>query len=102
MSERVGDSPVVPDDEAVRAVVDEVARKRAERLEVDGAVLLEGRDDCGQDLTQHVWILRAEGGYAMIKGFRDFLMRGNLVELAVLALIMGLAFAALAPRSWAT
>jgi large conductance mechanosensitive channel len=30
----------------------------------------------------------------MIKEFRDFLMRGNLVELAV-ALVMGLAFAAL-------
>ena len=30
----------------------------------------------------------------MLKEFRDFLMRGNLVELAV-ALVMGLAFAAL-------
>jgi len=30
----------------------------------------------------------------MVKEFRDFLMRGNLVELAV-ALVMGLAFAAL-------
>ena len=30
----------------------------------------------------------------MLKDFRDFLMRGNLVELAV-ALVMGLAFAAL-------
>ena len=30
----------------------------------------------------------------MIKEFRDFLMRGNLVELAV-AFVMGLAFAAL-------
>jgi large conductance mechanosensitive channel len=30
----------------------------------------------------------------MIRGFRDFLMRGNLVELAV-AFVMGLAFAAL-------
>jgi large conductance mechanosensitive channel len=30
----------------------------------------------------------------MVKEFRDFLMRGNLLELAV-ALVMGLAFAAL-------
>ena len=30
----------------------------------------------------------------MVKEFRDFLMRGNVVELAV-ALVMGLAFAAL-------
>ena len=30
----------------------------------------------------------------MLKEFRDFLMRGNLVELAV-AFVMGLAFAAL-------
>src|SRR6185436_7146783 len=37
--------------------------------------------------------IRPEGG-TMIKEFRDFLMRGNLVELAV-AFVMGLAFAAL-------
>ena len=36
---------------------------------------------------------RPEGG-TVIKEFRDFLMRGNLVELAV-AFVMGLAFAAL-------
>ena len=37
--------------------------------------------------------IRPEGG-TVIKEFRDFLMRGNLVELAV-AFVMGLAFAAL-------
>src|SRR6185436_5250178 len=37
--------------------------------------------------------IRPEGG-TMIKEFRDFLMRGNLVELAV-AFVIGLAFAAL-------
>ena len=34
----------------------------------------------------------------MVKEFRDFLMRGNLLELAV-AFVMGLAFAHSSPRS---
>ena len=37
----------------------------------------------------------------MLKEFRDFLMRGNLVELAV-AFVMGLAFAALDQRRSST
>ena len=46
------------DDEPVGAVRDEVRGERAERLDVDRAVLLERRADRGQDLTQHDVILR--------------------------------------------
>src|SRR5919198_651993 len=73
-------------------MVDEVARQRAEALEVDGAVGCERRDDRSQNLAEHVPIVTAEGG-AMLKEFKDFLFRGNIVELAV-AFVMGLAFAA--------
>ncbi len=45
-------------DEAVRPVLDQVARERAESLEVDRPVRLEGRDDRGEDLSEHVRILR--------------------------------------------
>ena len=34
----------------------------------------------------------------MIKGFKDFLLRGNIVDLAV-AVVIGTAFTALGPRS---
>ena len=82
-------------DEAVRAVRDEMRRERPERPVVDRAVALERRDDRGQDLAEHVRSLRdRKAGPSMLTEFRDFLMRGNLVELAV-ALVMGLAFAAL-------
>ena len=46
------------DDEAVRAVVDEVARERAEAVEVDRAVPLERRHDRGQHLAEHAPILQ--------------------------------------------
>ena len=41
------------DDETVRAVLDEVARERAEGIEVDRAVRPERRDDRCQDLAEH-------------------------------------------------
>ena len=53
----VGERRALPrragDDEAVGAVVDEVARERAEALQVDRAVPLERRHDRGEDLTEH-------------------------------------------------
>ena len=42
------------DDEAVGAVVDEMARQRPEALQVDGAVPLERRHDRCQNLAQHL------------------------------------------------
>ena len=45
------------DDEAVGAVVDEVARERAEAVEIDRAVSLERRHDRGQHLAEHPPIL---------------------------------------------
>src|SRR5581483_3940122 len=41
------------DDETVAAVLDQVPRQLAEPLVVDGAVHLERRDDCRQDLAEH-------------------------------------------------
>jgi hypothetical protein len=41
------------DDDAVRAVVEQVAREGAERLDVDGAVGAERRHDRCQDLAEH-------------------------------------------------
>ena len=56
---------------------------------------LEPPNDRGQNLaTRYVRTSETKAGTAMIKEFRDFLLRGNLVELAV-AFVMGLAFAAL-------
>ena len=45
------------DDEPVRAVVDEVARERAEAVQIERAVPLERRHDRGQHLAEHVPIL---------------------------------------------
>ena len=41
------------DDETVGAAVGEVLRELAEAVVVDRPVVLEGRDDRGQDLAQH-------------------------------------------------
>src|SRR5262245_11832441 len=70
-------------------------RERTKCLVVDRSVRLEGRADRGQDLTEHVRESYRQGGQApMIREFRDFLMRGNLVDLAV-AFVMGVVFAGL-------
>ena len=42
------------DDDAVRAVLDEVARERLERVEVDAAVGVERRDHRRQHVAEHV------------------------------------------------
>ena len=68
--------------------------ERSEAVEVNTSITCEGRYDRRQYFAEHEPILR-DTGVEMIKEFRDFLMRGNLVELAV-AFVMGLAFAALA------
>ena len=83
------------DDEAVRAVVDQIAGELAKTVEIDRPVGLERRDDGGQYLAQHhpdctPFTRRSQG--SLLKEFRDFLLRGNLIELAV-AFVMGLAFA---------
>ena len=36
----------------------------------------------------------------MVKGFKDFVLRGNVVDLAV-AVVIGVAFGALVSTSWA-
>ena len=59
----VGERRALPgragDDEAVGAVVDEVARERAEAVQVERAVPLERRHDRGQHFAEHRWILLA-------------------------------------------
>ena len=50
------------DDEAVGAVVDEVARERAETVQIDRAVPLERRHDRGQDLAEHPRFYVRTGG----------------------------------------
>ncbi len=84
------------DHQAVRAVLDQMGGERPEALEVDGPVRLEGSDDRCQDLALHRpdSTKRERQATKMVKEFKDFLLRGNLVELAV-AFVMGLAFAAL-------
>ena len=47
------------DDETIRAVVDEMVRKRCKAVEVHRAVLAERRDDGGQDLAEHEVIVAA-------------------------------------------
>lgn len=37
------------------------------------------------------WTFLKEGGFPMLKGFRDFILRGNVVDLAV-AVVIGAAF----------
>jgi large conductance mechanosensitive channel len=63
-----------------------------ERGEVERAVLLERRNDRGQDLPSTETSSTTLEGSAMLQEFKDFLFRGNIIELAV-AFVMGLAFA---------
>jgi len=46
------------DDETVRAIGDEVRCEGAKPLDVQRSVCLEGRDDRGQNLPEHVAIVR--------------------------------------------
>ena len=46
------------DDDAVRAVLDEMARERLERVEVDAAVVVERRDHRRQDVAEHAGSVR--------------------------------------------
>jgi large conductance mechanosensitive channel len=72
-----------------------VTSERAKRVEIDGTVRLEGRHNGGQDLAQHRGECTPveEEDAAMLQEFRDFLLRGNVVELAV-AFVLGVAFGA--------
>ena len=82
------------DDDPVRAVLEQEGRERPERVEVDRAVLAERRHDRGETSpsTSRLYSSRigkiapsqsrAKGG-VMLKEFKDFLLRGNIVELAI-------------------
>jgi hypothetical protein len=50
------------DDEAVGAVFDEMPREPLKGIEVDGAVIAKRRDDRGQDVPEHLPILRVPHG----------------------------------------
>ena len=58
------------DDEPVRAVVDEVARERAEAVQIDRAVPLERRHDRCQHLAEHTVILYPPRGRKLDKSTR--------------------------------
>ena len=77
---------------AVRDAVPAAADRRASRRSHERACV--GRDNLPLDeLVATVAELNRAGSAAMIKEFKAFVMRGNLLEIAV-AFIMGLAFAA--------
>ena len=74
------------DDDAVGAVLDEVARESLERVEVDRTVLVERRHDRGQDVAEHPPIVRATPERDTRRRWRRFvLVHGAVAWRLVLA-----------------